>query len=125
MHSPSCDISWVTENPHLFFFSFFYFSFVRTRILRLKTVLIASVSKDMFLKGNRVIKYCICGGKNLQTKPLLKKGLVVGIILLFIGVAVAPSINSSIVKASKAFLTQKEREALNPKPVLLELRNFK
>jgi hypothetical protein len=32
----------------------------------------------------------------MQTKSLLKKGLAVGIILLFIGVAAAPSINSSI-----------------------------
>ena len=61
----------------------------------------------------------------IQTKYLFSKCLAVGIILLFIGVAVAPSINPIVVKASKAFLTQKEREALNPKPVLLELRNFK
>jgi len=36
----------------------------------------------------------------MQTKPIFKKCLAVGIILLFIGVAVAPSINSSVVKAS-------------------------
>jgi hypothetical protein len=55
----------------------------------------------------------------------LKKWITVSIILLFIGVAVAPSINTIGVKASKAFLALKEREALNPKPVLLELRHFK
>jgi hypothetical protein len=35
----------------------------------------------------------------MQTKSLLKKGLAVGIILLFIGVAVAPRINFNVVKA--------------------------
>ncbi|HVO72984.1 MAG TPA: hypothetical protein VMT35_03110 [Ignavibacteriaceae bacterium] len=36
----------------------------------------------------------------MQTNSLSKKGLAVGIFLLFIGVAVAPSINSTVVKAS-------------------------
>ncbi|HVO72986.1 MAG TPA: hypothetical protein VMT35_03120 [Ignavibacteriaceae bacterium] len=36
----------------------------------------------------------------MQTNSRLRKGLAVGIILLFIGVAVAPSINSTVVKAS-------------------------
>ena len=36
----------------------------------------------------------------MQTNSLLKKGLVVGIIFLFIGIAVAPSINSNVVKTS-------------------------
>ena len=61
----------------------------------------------------------------MQAKPLLKKSLVVGIILLFIGVAVVPSINFTSVRASKAFFTKNEREALSAKPVLLELRHFK
>jgi hypothetical protein len=34
----------------------------------------------------------------------LKKGLVVSVILLFIGVAVAPSINFNVVKASQDFI---------------------
>jgi len=36
----------------------------------------------------------------MQTNQILRKGLVVGVILLFIGVAVAPSINFPVVKAS-------------------------
>jgi parallel beta-helix repeat protein len=39
----------------------------------------------MFLKGNLVIKL-YNGGKNMQTKSLLKKGLVVGIILLLLSI---------------------------------------
>jgi hypothetical protein len=37
----------------------------------------------------------------MRKYPLLRKGLVVGIILLFVGVAIAPNINLSVVKASK------------------------
>jgi hypothetical protein len=40
------------------------------------------------------------GGKNMDKYPLLRKGLVVGIILFIIVVTVSPSINTSIVKAS-------------------------
>jgi hypothetical protein len=36
----------------------------------------------------------------MQTSPKLRKGLTIGIIFLFIGVAVAPSINNVVVKAS-------------------------
>jgi len=32
---------------------------------------------------------------------MIKKGFAVGIILLFVGVAIAPSINFNVVKASK------------------------
>ena len=53
----------------------------------------------MFLKETCVIKI-VSGWKDMQTNHLLKKGLAVGIIFLFIGVAAAPSINSTVVKAS-------------------------
>jgi hypothetical protein len=53
----------------------------------------------MLLKGNGVYKI-VSGRKDMNKYPLIGKCLAVGIILLFIGVAVAPSINSSIAKKS-------------------------
>jgi hypothetical protein len=68
--------------------------------MSLKTVsMLSPLGEDMFLKGN-IFNYCIHGGKNMHTTSLLKKGLAVGIIFLFIGIAVAPSISSTVVKAS-------------------------
>jgi hypothetical protein len=49
--------------------------------------------EDMFLKGNSVIKLLL-RGKDMQTKPLLKKGLVVGIIVL-LGTNITPAVTSS------------------------------
>jgi len=39
-------------------------------------------------------------GKNMEINNLIKKGVVVAVILLFIGLAFAPSINANISKAS-------------------------
>ena len=55
-----------------------------------------------FSKGlyNIVFFRILRGKQQMQKKKLLRKGLAVGIILLFIGIAVAPSININVVKAS-------------------------
>jgi hypothetical protein len=47
----------------------------------------------MFLKGIFDIKLCN-GGKNMQIKPLLKKGLVVGIIVLFLSMSMTTMVES-------------------------------
>lgn len=57
------------------------------------------VYKDMFLRENGIIDFRL-GRNHMRKYPLIVKCSAFGIILLFIGVAVAPSINSSVVKAS-------------------------
>ncbi|PNX52636.1 MAG: hypothetical protein BV458_08575 [Thermoplasmata archaeon M9B2D] len=49
------------------------------------------LKKDIFLKGNRDIKSYYGAGKIMEKKPLIRKWLAVGIILLFIGIAYAPA----------------------------------
>ena len=55
--------------------------------------------KNMFLKEMVFIFYC-SGGKIMQKSPWFRKGLTVGIILLFIGIAVTPHLNLSAVSAT-------------------------
>jgi hypothetical protein len=42
----------------------------------------------------------VFGEETMQKNPLIGKGLVIGIIFLFVGVVIAPSINFNVVKAS-------------------------
>jgi hypothetical protein len=46
------------------------------------------------------IKPVFLGEETVQKNPLIGKGLVIGIIFLFVGVVIAPSINFNVVKAS-------------------------
>ncbi|MFH1101970.1 MAG: hypothetical protein V1726_08065 [Methanobacteriota archaeon] len=50
------------------------------------------------------MKYPRFGLDNEEGYGMYKKGVIVGIILLFIGVAVAPSINFNVVTASQDFI---------------------
>jgi hypothetical protein len=54
------------------------------------------ISEDRFLKENSVIKL----KRGRKVMDIMKKSLTVVVIFLFLGVAVAPSINISVVKAS-------------------------
>jgi hypothetical protein len=55
--------------------------------------------------------------KNLDKKPLIVKWLAVGIILLFVGVTIAPTINFNTVKASQQNVI---KERMNQKELLFQ-----